>query len=74
MEHNEQKEIQDFLFWCTEHLNVQVGDADESTHMHFGDHFVGGWAGDTRQFFLSDDEVIPKMLAMYNTWRNYQPA
>ncbi len=67
-----QGEIEDFLGWCTEHLNVQVGDADESTHMHFGDCFVGGWAGDTRQFFLSDDDIVPKLIKMYDTWKNYK--
>lgn len=67
-----QNEIQDFLGWCTEHLNVQVDDADESTHMHFGDHFVGGWAGDTRQFFLSDDDIVPKLIRMHDTWKGYK--
>jgi hypothetical protein len=67
-----QNEIQDFLGWCTEHLNVKLSDADESSHMHFGDHFVGGWAGDTRQFFLSDADVVPKMIKMYQMWKEYK--
>jgi hypothetical protein len=60
-----QDELVAFFNWCGE---VIVGfdpqDCDESTHFYVGDDRIGGYAGDTRQYFLDQNDATARLIRM----------
>lgn len=60
-----QEEIQQFLIWLEENIkNARWEDCDESMHFYVGETYVGGWAGDARQFFIKQNDHVAKLLRM----------
>jgi len=62
-----QAEMVMFFSWCEEHLaQFKVNPCDESTHYYLGDVQVGGWAGDSRQYFYNQCDELASALRMMN--------
>lgn len=60
-----QNEIEEFLDWCEENIKgAHWEDCDESQHFYWGEHYIGGWAGDCRQFFIKQNDNTAKLLRM----------
>ncbi len=74
-----QTEMEEFWRWCFEHTTIEQRGCDESDHFYLNGHYVGGWAGDCRQYFTvgthcasdEDVQVMAKLVKMYNTWKNF---
>ena len=61
-------EILEFFQWCEENLkNFTIEDCDESKHFYIGYEMVGGWAGDSRNYFICEgSDVVAKALRMFD--------
>lgn len=60
-------ETQHFLEWVTENLaGVEVQDVDESIHVYYKGSLIGGFAGDTRTYFVDmKSETYQRAVRMY---------
>lgn len=60
-----QTELSEFFTWVGENLNnFHSQDCEESEHYYLGDDRLGGWRGDTRQYFLDSNDTTAKALRM----------
>lgn len=58
-----QQEIQMFFQWCDQNLDTfEAVNCDESDHYYINDVFVGGFAGDRRQFFIKHNDELANAL------------
>jgi hypothetical protein len=64
----------DYVFWewCFEHLPLEKEESEESDHYYLGKHYVGGYDGIAREYFVGDTEMASKLVATYNEWRDYE--
>lgn len=64
-----QTEIIQFFEWAEENLSqFTVTECDESMHAYFNDTFIGGWAGDSRQYFIKHSDELAKLLRMFDAY------
>lgn len=68
-----QTELSEFFGWCESNLRqFYIESCDESNHFYLGDVYIGGWAGDTRQFYLIHSNECAAALRMMNAARRYE--
>jgi hypothetical protein len=62
------KYYENMFKWADENLvKFEVQQCDESEHYYFDGEMVGGWAGDTRQYFAKRESTgFAKIQAAYN--------
>ncbi len=55
----------EFFEWAEANLKgFVVEDCSESKHFYINNEMVGGWAGDTRQYFYNQNDELAKALRM----------
>lgn len=60
-----QSEMKELFEFCDETIKTfKAIDCDESTHFYIGDQCIGGWAGDSRQFFFEHSNIAAKAIRM----------
>lgn len=60
-----QQEMQAFFLWCESTLlGFEVVENEESTHYYLHDERIGGWAGDSKTFFLEHNEICSGAIRM----------
>lgn len=65
------EECAEFLGWCTEHLQCDLSDCDESSHLYFNGERIGGYAGDRREYFVDSNDTVARVFRMYNEWKHF---
>lgn len=65
------EECAEFLGWCTEHLQCDLNDCDESSHLYFNGEMIGGYAGDRREYFMEQNDTVARVFKMYNEWKHF---
>lgn len=69
-----QTEMREFFQWCDVTLKqFTISDCDESEHYYLGDVFIGGWAGDRREFFYKHSDQLAQALRMFDAERTERP-
>ncbi|MFZ3461425.1 hypothetical protein [Vibrio harveyi] len=60
-----QGEMQAFFDWASNNLlGFKIDDCEESEHYYLNEKFIGGWAGDARQYFIKHNDELAKALRM----------
>ena len=54
-----------FEFGQNNMMRFEIVDADESKHFYLNDEFIGGWAGDTRDFFFENNDEFQFLKESY---------
>jgi UDP-2,3-diacylglucosamine pyrophosphatase LpxH len=54
-----------FFEWCVDVDGYEEHDCDESQHFYYLGEHVGGWAGDTCQYFIASNEKVDDLLKLY---------
>lgn len=66
-----QSEIREFLDYCEENVrNFNVSDCEESVHCYFNDTMIGGYAGDSRTYFINYG--TPEFDFLLKSFDNYK--
>lgn len=66
-----QTEIKEFFDWAEEHIkDAHWEDCEESQHFYWGEVYLGGWAGDARQFFIKQSDELAKLLRMMDVFND----
>ena len=63
-----QNEIIAFHTFAEQILGAMWENCDESTHLYHNEHYIGGWAGDERKFFICDGDYVAKLVRMYDIY------
>ncbi|MGL6123987.1 MAG: hypothetical protein ACRC1W_13465 [Shewanella sp.] len=64
---NTQHELTEFFWWCESNLRqFYIEHCDESDQFYLGDVCIGGWAGDTQQFYMIYSNECAAALRMMN--------
>lgn len=67
-----QQEQKEFFQWCDDNIKTfEKEPCDESEHYYIGGVMVGGWAGDTQQFFFEHNNISAKALRMMDTDKTF---
>lgn len=67
-----QRELSEFFGWCEENIkNFRVEDCDESRHFYIRDVRIGGWAGDSRQYFFEHSNIAAKAIRMMDASKGF---
>lgn len=66
-----QNEIREFLDYCEGNVkNFEVSDCEESVHCYFNDTMIGGYAGDSRSYFINDG--TPEFYFLLKSFDSYK--
>jgi hypothetical protein len=67
-----QTEIKEFLLFCESDIKgFKMQDCDESKHAYVNDEMVGGWAGDSREFFFEQNDTSARILNMMDAAKRF---
>lgn len=66
-----QQEIQSLFAWATDSIvGFEVEDCEESYHCYYNGTFVGGWAGDSREYFFKHSDDLARLIRMYDAFNS----
>lgn len=67
-----QDELKEFFTWCEDNIkNFNAEPCDESQHYYIKDTLIGGWAGDSCQFFFEHNNISVKALRMMDADKKF---
>ena len=65
----EQAELQELYMWGSRNIQAfEVEQVDESTHYYMNNELIGGFAGDTQQFFYLHTNEFDALLERFSTY------